>query len=432
MATQLDKNIFQGMEIPDEQQYLSCIKCGLCLSVCPTYRESYKEADSPRGRLMLLRKALAGELDLSHNLTDKMYRCLDCLACNAICPVGIKPADLALQARYLIDQAEPQPWVKPLIFKGVFPNANVMETAMLPMFLYQRLGVQSLVHKLGISNALPAQLRDSERMLPRLSRSVKSRVPETTPARGERKYRVAFFLGCFQNLVFSDASAATVRVLAENGCEVVMPKNVKCCGMPHLGYGDVETARSLAKHNIETLEKLNADVIVTDCATCGSTLKEYGHSFFSDDAEYKERAHAFSAKVKDVSEFLGSIQLREPEHPHKIRVTYHDPCHLRRGQNVWKQPRQLLQLSGAELVEMRESDWCCGSAGTQAITHYHDSMQILSRKMQNVARTDATVIASGCPGCQMQLGLGVQRENLPMQVIHPIQLLDRAYQGDGK
>ncbi len=416
------------LHLPNEEQYRACIRCGLCLSVCPTYRETLSETDSPRARVMLLRKVIEGELEMSRGFTDKMYRCLDCLACNAICPVGIKPGDLALEARALIHEARPQPWVKPLIFRGYFTRPAWMETSLVPMVLYQRLGIKRLAGALGILGHLPAQLRDAERMLPALpTRPLRRRIAETTPARGERKYRVGFFLGCFQSLVFAPASAATVRVLAENGCEVVTPKNVQCCGMPHLGYGDVETARALARHNIDVLEKLDADVIVTDCATCGSTLKEYGSMLLAQDAAYAERARALSAKVRDVSEFLGSIPLREPRRALKLKATYHDPCHLRRGQGVWRQPRQLIQLAGAELVELREADWCCGSAGTQVITHYHGSMQVLSRKMRNVAATGAEVLASGCPGCQLQLGLGVQRAGLTMQVLHPVQLLDRAY-----
>jgi len=433
MAETLTGNILEGIQLPGEEQYRACIRCGLCLSVCPTYRETLRETDSPRARLTLLRKVIEGELEISRGFADKMYRCLDCLACNAICPVGIKPGDLSLQARYLIHQAKPQPWIKPLIFGGYFTHPGLMETSMLPMLLYQRLGIQRGMNGLGVMERLPAQLRDAERMLPRLpARSLRHRLPQVTPARGERKYRVAFFLGCFQNMIFADASAATVRVLAHNGCEVVTPKNVKCCGMPHLGYGDVATARALARHNIDILEKLDADVIVTDCATCGSTLKEYGAHLLAEDAEYSAKAHALSGKVKDISEFLSAIPPREPRHPLKVRVTYHDPCHLRRGQNVWRDPRQLLQLAGAELVELRESDWCCGSAGTQVLTHYKSSMQILSRKMQNVAETEAAVVTAGCPGCQLQLGLGVQRAVLRMQVMHPIQLLDRAYQKDGQ
>jgi glycolate oxidase iron-sulfur subunit len=422
---------FSGLEIPDEEKYLYCIRCGLCLSACPLYRESLQETDSPRARVVLLRKVVDGAIPISHKLTDQMYRCLDCQACNAICPVGIRPADLALQARYLIHQARPQPWIKPLIFRGYFPHVRLMELSMLPMLAYQRLGLQKLANGLKLTRLLPAQLRDAERMLPTVpAQALRHRLLEITPARGQRQYRVGFFLGCFQNLIFAEGSAATVRVLAENGCEVVTPKQVKCCGMPQIGYGDMEEARALARHNIDLLEKLDVDVIVTDCATCGSTLKEYGATILARDPEYADRARALSQRVRDVAEFLASIPLREPKHSLHVKVTYHDPCHLRRGQNVWRQPRQLLQLAGCEFAEMKEPDWCCGSAGTQALTHHGTSMQILSRKMSNAADTDAPVIATGCPGCQLQLGLGVQRAGLEAQVVHPVQVLDWAYRMD--
>jgi glycolate oxidase iron-sulfur subunit len=429
MAETSTRNILEGVPVPDEEQYRACSRCGLCLSICPTYRLTWRETDSPRARLTLLRKVLEGELDISPGFTDEMYRCLDCLACNAICPVGIQPGDLVLAARAMIHAARPQPWIKALIFDGYFPNPALMQISLLPVLLYQRLGIQRAVSSLGIMEHFSDQLHDLEQLLPPLpGRSLRSRLPEVTAPVGERKYRVGFFLGCFQNLVFADASAAAVRVLARNGCEVVTPKNLKCCGMPHLAYGEVETARLLARHNIDILEKLAADVIITDCATCGSTLKEYGAHLLAEDAEYSGRARALSAKVRDISEFLGEIQLRQPEHPQNMRITYHDPCHLRRGQNIWREPRQLLQLAGAELIELREADWCCGSAGTQAITHYDNSMQILARKMQNVAETGAATITTGCPGCQLQLGLGAQRLGLKIMVKHPVQILDQAYQ----
>jgi glycolate oxidase iron-sulfur subunit len=243
---------------------------------------------------------------------------------------------------------------------------------------------------------------------------------------------VGFFLGCAQNLLFAEASAASARVLARNGCEVVTPRDVQCCGMPAIGYGRQEIMREMAKHNIALFERLNVDVIVTDCATCGSTLKEYGH-YLARAAEWAERARAFSDRVRDVSEFLAEIPLEKPRGRIDGKVTYHDPCHLVRGQGVAAQPRQLLgMIDGLELVEMEEADWCCGSAGSQLITHYEDSLAILERKIDHVQATGADYVASGCPGCQMQLSVGLKRRGLQrrMQVVHPVLLLDRAYQDE--
>jgi Fe-S oxidoreductase len=423
-------NVFADLEIPTEEQYLFCIRCGLCLSVCPTYRAHLKETESPRGRVMLVRKALEGELTLTPNYTDQMQKCMACLACNAICPVGIKPADLALNMRYVVEQVEPTRW-KERLFGGLLPYPRRMEWGTLPLRLYQNIGLRWLFGKTRLTRLLPTQLRDLESQLPRVPRRpLRGQLPEVTPALGEQKYRVGFFLGCAQNLLFAEESAATVRVLARNGCQVIVPRDVQCCGMPAVGYGRQDEMRAMARHNIEVLERWDVDVIVTDCATCGSMLKEYGHHL-AQDASWAERAAHFAARVRDISEFLAEIPLVKPEGRIEGTVTYHDPCHLVRGQGVAAQPRQLLELiDGLELIEMDEADWCCGSAGSQLITHYEDSLAILERKMDNVEAAAADYVASGCPGCQMQLTVGLKRRGLAsrMHVVHPVVLLDRAYE----
>jgi glycolate oxidase iron-sulfur subunit len=239
--------------------------------------------------------------------------------------------------------------------------------------------------------------------------------------------RVGFFLGCAQNVLFAEESAATVRVLARNGCTVITPRETKCCGMPARGYGDGEAVRGQARFNIALFERAEVDIIVTDCATCGSTLRDYGR-LLQDDPAWAERAAGFSRKVRDISEFLVSLPLEKPKGRIDARVTYHDPCHLRRGQGVWKEPRALLKLiDGLEFVEMPEADWCCGSAGSQLITHYATSLRVLGRKMDHAGETKAQIIASGCPGCQMQLTTGARRHGLAVEVTHPIVLLDKAY-----
>lgn len=421
-----------NVRLPSEEQYLYCIRCGQCLSVCPIYRETLCETDGPRARVALARKVAEGELALSPRLVDNMYECLACGACNAACPVGIRPAGLALAMRHAIHEALPQPWCKRPIFHGLFPHAGVMDLALWPLRLYQRLGLQTLARRSGILKALPAQLRDMEAMLPPLPlRPLRATLPEVTPATGPARQRVAFFLGCFQSLLFAGASAAAIRVLARNGCEVVTPKSARCCGMPALGYGERDLARDLARHNIDIFTALESDVIVTDCATCGSALKEYG-ALLADDPAYAEKAHAFSARVRDISEYLASIDLQLPQGEIAARVTYHDPCHLVRGQGVRAQPRSLLRrIPGLEYVEMKEADWCCGSAGTQIITHYHNSLSVNRRKMENVRATGADVVATGCPGCRMQLAMGARHFGVGVRVLHPVQLLDEAYQAEG-
>jgi glycolate oxidase iron-sulfur subunit len=421
-------NAALALERPSEADYLSCIRCGLCLSVCPTYREYLSETASPRGRVVLARKGLEGDLELTPNLIEQMYACMDCMACNDVCPVGIRPAELALSMRHVQEQLRPAAWKRPL-FEGLLPRPGRMEAATLPLRLYQSLGVRNAVYAIGLRRLLPPQLRDMEAMLPRLPRRpLRPHLPEVVPAVGEARYRVGFFLGCAQSLLFSDDSAAAIRVLARNGATVHTPRKVVCCGMPARGYGRLDLVREQARHNIAAFEQHHVDVIVTDCATCGSMLKEYGR-LLADDAAWAERAAAFSHQVRDISEFLAAIPLEKPRGRIRERVTYHDPCHLRRAQHVWQEPRHLLSLiDGLEYVELPEADWCCGSAGSQLISHYETSIKIMQRKMDHLAQTEATVVASGCPGCQMQLTTGVRRRGLPVRVAHPITLLARAYE----
>jgi glycolate oxidase iron-sulfur subunit len=362
-----------------------------------------------------------------------MYRCLACLACNDICPVGIKPADLCLEARYAIHQATPTPPLKPILFRGIFPRTGLLEALTKPVALYERSGLRRAANAARATSALPGQLRDMERMLPeRLPlRGTRHQLPNVVLAKGERRAHVAYFLGCVQGVMMAEGSKASVEVLAENGCDVVIPSDVKCCGMPMVGYGFKEEARQVARHNIDLLLGLNVDAIITDCATCGSSLKEYPH-WLADDPDYAERARQFAGKVRDISEYLAEIGIRPPAGKVEARVTYHDPCHLCRAQGVREQPREMLRAAGVELVEMEGADTCCGSAGTQLITHYHTSVGVLETKMDNVAETQAEIIASGCPGCQMQLGLGVKRRGLKAKVVHPSQLLAEAYRNSDK
>jgi len=271
-----------------------------------------------------------------------------------------------------------------------------------------------------------------EALLPRLpSRPLRQALPVVTPARGERKYRVGFFLGCVMSLVFAEASRATVRVLAQNGCEVVTPQGQKCCGAPHAGEGDTDTLRMLARHNIDLFGRHSLDFIVADCAACSAQTKEYA-PLLRDDPAYAEKARAFSAQVRDITEFLAAIPLQEPRGQVPRKVTYHEPCHLAHAQGVRRQPREVLRrIPGLELIEMKESDWCCGSAGVYNITHPERGEEILARKLAHAAATGAQVIATGNPGCLLQLEAGLRRAGMKAQVLHPVQLLDEAYRAEG-
>ena len=270
------------LEKPAETEYLNCIRCGLCLAVCPTYRDSLKETASPRGRVALARKGLEGNLELTPNLIEQMYGCFACMACSEACPVGIHPADLAVDMRQVQEQINPAGW-KQTLFGGLIPKPGRMELTTLHLRLYEGLGVRRLVHALGLHKVLPAQVRDLEAMLPRLpQRPLRQVLPEITPAKGESRYRVGFFMGCAQSLMFAHESAATVRVLARNACTVITPREVVCCGMPANSYGRQDLVLKQARHNIALFEKTNPESIITDCATCGSTLKAYAQLLADD------------------------------------------------------------------------------------------------------------------------------------------------------
>jgi len=407
----------------------NCSHCGLCLVVCPTYRELLTETASPRGRLALINQAASGGLHISSNLMEQMYQCFGCMACDEICPAGAEPSGLVLELRNVREKTNPAVWKK-LLFNGLVRKPDIMELASSPFRIYERIGLRRLVGLARKVNLLPDRISDWEAMLPNIpNRPLRQILPGAAEAKGESHYRVGFFLGCMQSLFFGRGSAATVRVLTRNGCTVLTPKDIQCCGMPSVSYGRQDLAKEQARHNISVFEHANVETILTDCATCGSMLKSYA-DLLEDDQIWSERAATFSRNVYDISEFLMKIPLVKPQHRIERRVTYHDPCHLRRGQGVWKEPRSLLGLvDGVDLIELVEADWCCGSGGSQLIGHYSLSRKVMQRKIDQLKNSGAEVIASGCPACQMQLNAGIKRRGLQVKVIHPVELLDWAYHG---
>jgi len=436
----IGKPILADLDAPDYDNVLACIRCGLCLSVCPTYNTDHLEVQSPRGRVALIRAVDEGRLPLaSPGFKEHMYNCLDCRACQTICPSGVKVGELVLAARAEVDQHEPQPFLerflKRIILQWVLMRPERVEFAIAPLRLYQKLGLQRLIQSSKLLHKLPGRLSIlgfMDELLPSLpSRPSRSELAEVTPAKETANYRIGFFLGCVMNVVYADASRATVSVLTENHCEVVTPKAQRCCGAPHAAEGDTETVRELARHNIDLFEQGNLDYVVADCAACAAQTKEYAH-LLREDAKYHERAVAFSKKVRDISELLAEIPLKPPTGSLPVKVTYHEACHLCHAQGVKKQPRKVIgQIPGIEFVEMKESDWCCGSAGIYNMTHPERAEQILDRKLQNVAATGAEVVLTGNPGCLLQLEGGVKRKGMKAKVMHLTQLLDQAYrEGD--
>jgi glycolate oxidase iron-sulfur subunit len=418
----------------DKKLLKECVHCGLCLDYCPTYRVLGHEADSPRGRIYQIRQVYEGKLSPDNpDFRQHIYACLDCRACQTACPSGVQYGAIIEAARATSEPvATAERTVGRNILGSVFTRPRLLDAAGYGLRLYQRSGLQSVVRKSGALKLLPERLREMESMLAPAQGGVRRwSAPHVSPARTRVRYRVGFIEGCIMPQLFGETNAATVRVLTANGCVVYSPPRQGCCGALQMHTGDRATARDLARRNVDAFDGLGLDAIIINAAGCGSTLKEYGQ-LLRDDPAYAERAEAFAHRVKDVSEFLASIELVKPTCPVPVRVTYQDACHLVHGQGIRNQPRQLLrQIPGLELLEMKDSDVCCGSAGIYNLTHPEISVQLLEQKMDNLLATGASGVVAPNPGCTMQLAYGARRRGAHLDFYHVVDLLDRSYSKSG-
>ncbi|HEX2910480.1 MAG TPA: heterodisulfide reductase-related iron-sulfur binding cluster [Chloroflexia bacterium] len=446
---------FKYTEGPSYDDMTRCIHCGLCLQNCPTYRETGMETESPRGRLYLMRSFAEGKIAADNpNLHQHLNLCLQCRACESACPSGVRYGHLVEKT---LDELYHHPEVlakrrtptenvlRWLVFRQLFPHPERWRVFGLGTRLYQKTGLRQLTKKLGLLR-LPVwkklglgKLADLEELMPPISEPMFAPPAEGfVPARTEQRYRVALFSGCIMSVAFARVNEATVRVLTRNYSEVIVPRTQICCGALNIHNHDRDYGKEMARLNIDAFEQSekefgNFDAIIINAAGCGSTLKEYGE-LLSDDPAYAARAERFASKVQDISEFLAGIDFNRKMGPVEKRVTYQDACHLIHAQRIKNPPRTLLKaIPGLELVEMRDSDKCCGSAGIYNVTHYDMSMQILDHKMERVAETRAGCVVSANPGCHLQLQLGVKRSGLnesreePVEVVHLVELLDEAY-----
>ena len=413
---------------PQQVDLDRCVHCGLCLNACPTYRELHVEMDSPRGRIYQMVQVSAGA-PVSQSYIEHIELCLACRGCESACPSGVQYGRLVEAARADIENRVRRPWLvrrlRSLVFRRLLPSRMNLEIVGALLFFFQASGLKRLVAMLGF---LPERLREVEGLAPEIETPFFfGYYGKTLPAEGERRYRVAFLGGCIANISFARLNEATVRVLQKNGCEVSIPDRQGCCGALHVHAGIRDEARKLARRNIDALVDGGFDAIITNAGGCGSTLKEYGE-LFEHDPEYCEKAQRFSAAVKDVNEFLASIELNREMAPLPITVTYQDSCHLAHGQRVRSAPRQLLQsIPGLELKEMQLSDQCCGSAGIYNVVHTGMAMALLGKKMDTVNATGAPVIAAANPGCMLQMRAGVRKFGHGQRVAHVIEILDEAY-----
>src|ERR1017187_9281610 len=420
---------FKGADKPEYADYSRCVHCGLCSNHCPTYRLWHQEADSPRGRIRQMQLVDEGKLELGDEFVTHIDRCLDCRACESACPSGVEYGKLVELARAQIEEQYERPFfsrfARDLVYRRLLPYPQRIATAARFLRLYQRSGLAALTRGTGILKILG--LRDRERLLPKIdSDFFFSELGKTFPAQGTRRARVALFAGCVAQVTFSDLNRATIRVLQANGCEVVVPAEQICCGAlaAHAGVRDV--ARNLARANFTEFLGKDFDAIITNAAGCGSTLKEYTHLFPEDDAAH-EQAVRFTAKMRDVSEFLAELGLTAPLQALPLRVTYQDSCHLVHGQKIREAPRTLISaIPGIEFVEMQLADQCCGSAGVYNVTETKASLELLALKMDCVRETKAQVIVTANPGCILQLRAGAAIHGTGQEVLHVVELLDRA------
>ncbi len=422
-----------------------CMHCGMCLPACPTYVETGRERNSPRGRISLMRAVADGELETTAAFADEMSYCVGCLACTTACPAGVDYVTLLETARTHIEDSginasAGRSLLRAFTLRGLFMSPGTLRATGRLLWLWQACGLQKTIRELRLTTLLPKRLRELEPATPSIQRHFSDAlIAPVEPAKGTRRYLVAVLTGCVQDLVFSDVNRATVDVLVENGCEVVTPRAQHCCGSLHAHNGDLSTAKELARRQLDTINPDDFDAIISNAAGCGSHLKHY-ERLLAEDPAYAARAAAWSKKLKDISEWIVAIGFRKPianpqseipNLPSATSVTYHEACHLCHGQKITSQPRQILRaIPGLELKECAESTWCCGSAGIYSLTQPATATWLRDRKLGHLHATGATVIATGNPGCQLHLENGLRAAGDDHRVVHPVVLLAEAYRAE--
>ncbi len=425
-------NLLKSLDYSVLQQ---CMHCGMCLPTCPTYVETKMERNSPRGRISLMRAVADGELDVSKALSDEMYYCLGCLACQTACPAGVNYAELFETARAEVEQAGVNQGMQRGFWRWLTLNLIFMRPWLLRLIgsvlrIYQSTGLDKMMRRVRFFGLMPRSLAALEPQTPRIADHFSDALisPVESPD-GARKHRVGVLTGCIQDLAFSDVNRDTVDVLLANGCEVITPRSQSCCGSLHAHNGELELARELARRQIDAFDLDSLDAIITNAGGCGSHLKTYGH-LLHDDPLYAAKAIIWDKKVKDIHEWLVQSGFRKPTAGAGVtEVTYHESCHLCHGQKVVSQPRQvLMSIPGLVLKELPESNWCCGSAGIYNITQPEQSRKLLDRKVGHIASTRAPVVATSNPGCHLQLVNGLRASG--QTVTQPVTLLAQAYRAE--
>ncbi len=412
--------------VTSEQLFRACVHCGLCLEHCPTYVQLGVEMAAPRGRILLMHGILDGRIEPTAAVRNHLDLCLGCRACETACPSGVRYGALLERFRDA-DRATRKPTLSQrlldyLLF-NVFPNRRRLASWLTLGRAARAIGLDRAIEQTGLLDMLPAWLAKLLRMLPP-NEDPAEPLCDIYPAAAPRAHG-SFFIGCIGEAMFAQTNRATLRVLNANGVTVECPDSQVCCGAIHAHAGRTEDARTLARKNIEALT--GNDPIVTNIAGCGAMLKHYAE-LLADDPQYAAKAAAFTSRVRDISEYLVDLPLTPPTHELRARVTYHDPCHLCHAQGIRRQPRDLLRaIPGLELVDLPESEMCCGAAGTYNLTQPEMSAELAARKLACIDRTGAAIVATGNAGCILQLRAAAESR---VEVSHPIELLDRAYTGE--
>ncbi len=393
-----------------------CVHCGFCLPACPTYRSWGLEADSPRGRIDLMKGLEEGTIALDESVVAHFDRCLGCMACLTACPSGVRYDLLIESTRAKVEAQAPRS-----LFERVL-RAMIFAIFPYPVRLLRLAPLTNLMTKLGLQGVVPGGA-----LLQRIDiKAASIPLPERTAAQGASRARVGLVAGCVQRVMFPQVNAATVRVLSAEGCDVIVPAKAGCCGALSLHTGRSREAKAFAQALIAQFEDAHVDTVIVNVAGCGSAMKQYGE-LFAGDAQWEARAQAFSDKVRDISEFLAGIEPRARRNPIDATVAYHDACHLAHAQRVRQEPRDVLcGIPGLKLVEIPDGDQCCGSAGTYNLLEPASAREIGLRKVANVLATGASIVASGNPGCTLQMQSLLRERGANVRIVHPIELLDAA------
>lgn len=420
---------FDDHHSPQPELIKDCVHCGFCLPSCPTYVLWGEEMDSPRGRIHLMKSGLEGE-PLSASMVGHFDACLGCMACVTACPSGVRYGTLIADTRAQVQRRYERPFQERLLREAIFwlfPYPKRLRALRGPLALYRRSGLDRLLRRSGLLDRLPPTLRVMESLTPTVTR--RRPLPERVRALGRRRAVVGMLTGCVQDAFFSEVNAATARVLAAEGCDVVIPRRQGCCGALSQHMGREDEAISFARALIERFDAAGVDHVVVNAAGCGSAMKEYAH-LLRDDSHYAQRAQSFVERTRDVSELLVELGPVAPRHSLNVTIAYHDACHLGHAQGIRSQPRELLRaIPGLTLTEIAEADLCCGSAGVYNLLNPEPATELGDRKARNVLATGASVLVTANPGCLMQIAASTRRLGRDVALAHTVTVLDASIRG---